>query len=95
LDVPVKAVPLDASAPTIRKRAKRGLLPTIMEKMLTDYPGLTAQEYIQRIVQYNSGVKANSVGNELRRGDGIRYERRDKGWFLIKKGIEAEASSEG
>ena len=63
--------------------------------MLSDHPGLTAQQYVEKIGEYDQTVKGNSVGNELRRGDGTRYVKRGKGWFVKISEIEAEANSEG
>jgi hypothetical protein len=79
---------------SIRRRAKRGLLPVVMKQMLSDHPGLTTQQYVDRIGDYDQTVKGNSVGNELRRGDGTRYEKRGRGWFVKNSEIEAEAKPE-
>ena len=95
--VPQTAAPVvtaEQPATPPRKRAKRGLLPVVMNQMLSEHPGLTTQQYVDKIGDYDQTVKANSVGNELRRGDGTRYERRGKGWFVKNSEIEAEARPE-
>lgn len=62
--------------------------------MLTDHPGKTIVEYEAMIADYDSRIAAKSIGNELRRMEGIRYRRNTDGqWFLIVGNEEAAGTA--
>lgn len=49
---------------------------------MADRPGLSIAEYETLAVELDGRLARKSVGNELRRGEGTKYERRGYRWFL-------------
>ncbi|MGN6817995.1 MAG: hypothetical protein ACTHJR_04930 [Sphingomonas sp.] len=78
----------DATITKIRSpsgKAPRGTVPRVLDQMLTDRPGLTILEYEALAPEYDDRISIRSVGNELRRFEGTKYERDRPGgyqWFL-------------
>lgn len=75
----------------VARRAPRGLVPTIVGRMLDEYPGKIIAEYEQMVGAYDSRVSDKSIGNELRRHEGKKYRRDENGgWFPMSGNKEAE-----
>lgn len=73
------------------RRAPRGTVPKVLDKMLTEHPGKTIAEYEELAPSYDNRISIKSVGNELRRHEHTKYRRNDDGeWFLINSDGEAE-----
>jgi hypothetical protein len=71
-------------APRAEGGEHRGAIAPLIDLVLEDQPGLRAVEIETKVVELDPSLVAASVGNELRRQEGKRYERRDgKRWFLI------------
>lgn len=78
---------------TVRK-ARRGTVPKVLGRMMTEHPGKTIVEYEEMTPQYDDQISVKSVGNELRRMEGKRYRRNDDGeWFLMPGNKEAAGTA--
>lgn len=77
-------------------RAPRGAVGRLLAEVLADHPGLTTTEIELIAGDYDKGVATKSIGNELRRFQGMKYRRDDSGkWFLIGgDAAETEAPAE-
>lgn len=64
------------------RRAPKGLLTSVLTKVIADHPGSTVQELERLMPSYDDRVSPKSVGNELRRGEGERYVRDGTLWYL-------------
>lgn len=85
----VKSVTPDIFPP----KAPRGTVPLVVHAMLQDNPGKTIQEYERLYRNYDTRISDKSIGNELRRFEGEKYERDAPNgyrWFLIGQKDEAK-----
>ncbi|MBC9033925.1 hypothetical protein IAG41_16160 [Sphingomonas sp. JC676] len=73
-------------------RAPRGLVPQVLELIMGDRPGLSIAEYETLATDLDGRLARKSVGNELRRGEGSKYERRGYRWFLQQDAKTNEAA---
>ena len=67
-------------------RAPRGAVDRAIGQVLKVHPGLTAQEVEEAALAFDPEVSRKSVGNNLRRLEGVKYRRDKPGgyhWFLI------------
>ena len=67
------------------KRAPRGKIASIVRNALRSLPGSSTSEVEAFGISFDPQIAKKSLGNELRRGTGIKYEKRGKGWFLISE----------
>jgi hypothetical protein len=75
---------------TVIRRAPRGLVPSVVDRMLREHPGKIIAEYEQMKDHYDARVSRKSIGNEIRRMEDKKYRRNDKGeWFPIPGNKEA------
>jgi len=77
----------------IAPKAPRGTVPIVVQAMLKDHPGKTIYEYERLYKRYDDRISDKSVGNELRRFEGEKYERdapNGHRWFLIGQKDEAK-----
>ncbi|MDP3408105.1 hypothetical protein [Bosea sp. (in: a-proteobacteria)] len=91
----IAAAPRHGGGPSL-PRAPRGAVGRMLEKALTDMPGLTTTELEQISGDYDGAVATKSIGNELRRFQDKKYRRDERGrWFLIDGGaVETETAGE-
>lgn len=74
-------LPAPGFAPT---KARRGAVGQAIREVLTASPGLPIIEVEKRVLEANPQVAPKSIGNALRRGEGVEYRREGKyNWFLI------------
>lgn len=73
-------------------RVPRGTVGTLVQKVLTESPGLTISEVQVRVIAQDYRVAPKSVGNEMRRFLNKRYRRRKRKWFLISHEAEKETA---
>lgn len=77
-------------AGTIIRRAPRGLVPSVVDRMLREHPGKIIAEYEQMKDLYDARVSRKSIGNEIRRMEGKKYRRNENGeWFPMSGNKEA------
>lgn len=94
VEAEVIPAPTTPPKPPTTGKAPRGTVPRVLKRMLTDHPGKTIVEYEAMIADYDSRIAAKSIGNELRRMEGIRYRRNTDGqWFLIVGNEEAAGTA--
>jgi hypothetical protein len=76
------------------KRAPRGSVGRMINQILADHPeGLIIAEVEGLAPKYDADVAVKSIGNELRRFEGERYRRDERGrWFLISGNAEKETA---
>ena len=68
----------------VQTRAPRGAVGAMLRRILTEKPGLTVTEIEAIAPEYDPEVAAKSIGNELRRFDGMKYKRDQRSrWFLF------------
>ncbi len=77
----------------VGRRAPRGLVPRVVEQMLSDHPGKIIAEYEQMKDNYDSRISEKSIGNELRRHEGRKYRRNEDGEWFPKSGNNEAADS--
>jgi hypothetical protein len=65
------------------KRAPRGRVSEIVQKVLKEYPGAATSEVEEFGIIEDPKVARKSFGNELRRGSGSSYRKDGSGWYLI------------
>lgn len=78
-------------------KAPRGLVPTVVPSVMVDKPFLTVRQIEDLVVAADERISPKSVGNELRRQEGVMYERDVPGgyrWRLIGQKVEAEGGDE-
>lgn len=76
------------------KRAPRGSVGRMINRILAEHPeGLLIAEVEGLAPRYDADVAIKSIGNELRRFEGERYRRDERGkWFLISGNAEKETA---
>ncbi|MBN8534426.1 MAG: hypothetical protein J0L51_10070 [Rhizobiales bacterium] len=76
------------------KRAPRGSVGRMINQILAEHPeGLIIAEVEGLAPQYDAEVAIKSIGNELRRFEGERYRRDERGkWFLASGNAEKETA---
>jgi hypothetical protein len=91
------ASPRKLADPTVEptaKRAPRGSVGRMINQILAEHPeGLITAEVEGLAPKYDAEVAIKSIGNELRRFEGERYRRDERGkWFLISGNAEKETA---
>ncbi len=75
-------------------RAPRGAVGAMLHRILKEKPGLSVTEIEAIAPEYDPEVAAKSIGNELRRFDGVKYQRRQDGkWFLFDGPFSVETET--
>jgi hypothetical protein len=74
-------------------RAPRGSVGRMMVRLLSAHPdGLTATQIKGIAPKYDAEVAAKSIGNELRRFEGEKYRRDERGRWLLLSGSQMETA---
>lgn len=63
-------------------RARRGLVQETLSKIVAANPGKTVSDYEKLVTEAEPEISTKSVGNELRRREGIQYRRDRPGGYL-------------
>jgi hypothetical protein len=74
-------------------RAPRGLVANLIRIALTNTPGQTIVDLEKTVQMMDSRVNRKTVGNQMRRFDGVLYERNGHRWYL--KGQKQSAEDPG
>lgn len=75
------------------QRAPRGLVAEVLAAVLAEKPGLTISDYEWLVTQRDGRISERTVGNELRRYEGVRYKRQGYRWFPIGSEEQETAGS--
>lgn len=79
------------------KRAPRGLVPSVIQKVLREMPGTELADLEKIVPEKDDRIAVRSVGNELRRREGTAYERDEPGgtkWYLLGDKPQSRAAED-
>ncbi len=66
-----------------KKRAAKGTVRALVQRMMLQEPKLTVPEYRNRALSLDKHVSGKSIENEIYRNNGKLYQRDGNRWFLI------------
>lgn len=79
----------DDDEPDDRRRAPRGLLQTLLAKVLGENPGLVLSDVETKVLALDDRLARRSIYGELRRKEGELYHRQGSAWYLGPGKVEA------